>query len=166
MELWRPATYKSKLIDLQSRRPLIEKDVMSDDDVPQSIRLLTTQDTIQADGLTAQALAALLEDILRPVDINWHWTDNRARSEGIARAHANTWSRAARRERERTDTARSQSRHEIHSEGSPVMLVSIIVCDAHIEINWLQGRDKIIFESFCGMIRRKVREAGRDKGGT
>ena len=28
-----------------------------------------------------------------------------------------------------------------------------------VSIRWLKGRDKVLFESFCGMLKRKLEEA-------
>lgn len=65
----------------------------------------------------------------------------------------NTWSRAARRKK---DKASSSGTHQ-KAVSSPVVLVcQITLSHKQLEFDWVRGRDRSLFESFCSHISRKV----------
>jgi len=42
---------------------------------------------------------------------------------------------------------------KIHVEGNPGL-----ESGARVRIRWLKGHDSVLFESFCGMMKRKIEE--------
>jgi len=68
-------------------------------------------------------------------------------------ATGNTWSRAARRKK-----LKSPSNGALHETTlSPVALVcQMTLSQKQLEFNWVQGRDRTLFESFCGHTSRRV----------
>ena len=98
---------------------------------------------------------------------------------GLAQAKENVWSRSARRKRKRVndgdDMAKSdtsgrdtamkdadQGEESDDAEEDQVALaVKIHVKDGGVDVRWLRGLDAVVFESFCGMLKRAVREGPR-----
>ena len=74
----------------------------------------------------------------------------------IGFVHKNVWSRAARRE--------AAKRRKIDEGlGEPVMGFKITMREVEnskgateVVIRWLMGDDSVLFESFCGMLKRKL----------
>ena len=74
----------------------------------------------------------------------------------IGFVHKNVWSRAARRE--------AAKRGKIDEElGEPAMGFKITMRDTgdskgkmEVVIRWLMGDDSVLFESLCGMLKRKL----------
>ena len=89
------------------------------------------------------------------------WQYQPTLSTGIGYTKGNVWSRAARRKQrniidESTITksdGEDEAEHAVFGfriqlkgeEGRPV-----------IQIRWLQGKDSVLFESFCGMLKRQM----------
>jgi 23S rRNA (adenine1618-N6)-methyltransferase len=104
-----------------------------------------------------------------------HWTWKPLLSMGVGAAAKNVWSRAARREAARTAESSGNSDDEDEEDGMPFVFkihVRKISLDGdegiegggdgkggrgvEVVIRWLKGSDSVLFESFCGMLRRKV----------
>jgi len=67
-------------------------------------------------------------------------------------ATGNTWSRAARRKK-----LNAPSGETSETTSSPVALVcQITLSHKYLEFNWVRGRDRALFDSFCNHISRKV----------
>lgn len=61
----------------------------------------------------------------------------------------NTWSRAARRKRQKLDGASGQS-------FEPASMFSIFIKDSVATVDWIVGTDFVLFESFVGMLKRRI----------
>ncbi|KAK5634051.1 hypothetical protein RRF57_009765 [Xylaria bambusicola] len=101
---------------------------------------------------------------------SWTWNEQRLR--GVGFADGNVWSRAHRRRRTREGTDAAQQ----ESAGSPLDVAncafgfSISIStqinntaesgssSPAVTVCWLQGDDESLFESFSGVIRRRLRE--------
>ena len=72
----------------------------------------------------------------------------------LVTAKEDTWSRSARRKRNRTD------RMDIDTETNPKTTVALAcrlsVEDKEIVFQWMLGEDRGLFEGFCGHVSRKV----------
>ncbi|CAE6372606.1 unnamed protein product [Rhizoctonia solani] len=65
-----------------------------------------------------------------------------------------TWTRAARRRMARDGSTTEQVQNE---DVRPVMICEVMVVDAHtLQVRWVRGRDRIIFESFWGYLSKKL----------
>ncbi|KAE8145564.1 DUF890 domain protein [Aspergillus avenaceus] len=102
-------------------------------------------------------LGLKLDEELSSLAVEWHWQKSLAT--GVGFAMENVWSRQARRkmksagamqgleidERKATLGFKVQLKKEgIEKEGVRVL------------IRWLKGTDTVLFESFCGMVKRKL----------
>lgn len=47
---------------------------------------------------------------------------------------------------------------EEEEEEEVALAFSISVKDGEVEVRWLRGKDSVIFESFCGMLKRACRQ--------
>ena len=106
-------------------------------------------------------IGALLEGL----DLQWRYRSQI--STGVGFARANVWSRAARRQRQREaagggevreksdDDDNDDERIEEAALGFKIQLArgSEVVA---VSIRWLQGVDCVLFESFCGMVKRQM----------
>ena len=84
---------------------------------------------------------------------------------GVGFAKANVWSRAARRKQQLSPNGSRDKDHGINEEedddGGPALGFKIRLRkgserEAKVMVRWLQGRDSVVFESFCGMLKRQL----------
>lgn len=92
--------------------------------------------------------------------MEWVWRAEKWVGHGMATQ--NVWSRSARRKRKRVEMEQEDDREaKVRSEAlktAEVLLrFSIDVREGDMEVHWLQGKDNILFESFCGMLKRSMR---------
>ena len=95
--------------------------------------------------------------LLGGLDLRWQYRPQI--SAGVGFARANVWSRAARRQKEREiSTGKSDAKDEGVGEaalGFRIQLTKeteVVV----VTIRWLQGNDSVLFESFCGIVKRQI----------
>ncbi|KEF57590.1 uncharacterized protein A1O9_05508 [Exophiala aquamarina CBS 119918] len=112
------------------------------------------------------------------------WRFQHARCVGFLLSQAgDVWSRKARRKQEKRDKAEDQEMKDHHddvvdddndggsgdegeAEAEPGLVAKISVLPAHgdaattrterVHLRWLQGQDPVVFESFCGWLKRKL----------
>jgi 23S rRNA (adenine1618-N6)-methyltransferase len=83
-------------------------------------------------------------------------------STGVGFAERAVWSRAARRHVKNKDEGTDEDGNEeepsfgfkLHVEDMSGGIAGSIVT-----IRWLKGHDSVLFESFCGMVKRKLEES-------
>lgn len=107
-----------------------------------------------------------LDSLLQSLDLQWQY--RAPISTGVGFAKANVWSRAARRERERRVSgaegiAQEESSDEGEEEEEEAALgfkVQLSMAKERegvdVMVRWLQGRESVLFESFCGMFKREI----------
>lgn len=93
------------------------------------------------------------------LDLQWQYQPSL--STGIGYAKSNVWSRAARRkQRNLLDQAASMKSHEEDEDDHPALGFKIQLSAEEgkhvIQVRWLQGRDHVLFESFCGMLKGQM----------
>jgi len=121
-----------------------------------------TEDTIRVDGASAEEVAKRLNTLMNGLDIEWSWDE--ARSSGTGSAKENVWSRAARRKRKRAEMEQSQGIDGTipmatdQSNQKLALYVHITVTEGQADVRWLRGHDGLLFESFCGTLKRALRE--------
>ena len=84
---------------------------------------------------------------------------------GVGFAKGNVWSRAARRKQQQSHIDSTEKDHGMNEEsedegpalGFKIQLRKGSEGGAEVMIRWLQGRDSVLFESFCGMLKRQLR---------
>ena len=85
---------------------------------------------------------------------------------GLGFANGNVWSRAARRRKQQAshgstnDAASDNESDDIEPVfGFKVQLNSGEKGNVEVLVRWIQGRDSVLFESFCGMLKRELTKA-------
>ena len=102
-----------------------------------------------------------LDDTLQALDLQWQYRPIMATGVGFAKE--NVWSRAARRKQQQSptnSTDRDRDMNEGEDDG-PALGFKIrlegLGSGSLVKVRWLQGRDSVLFESFCGMLKRQVK---------
>jgi 23S rRNA (adenine1618-N6)-methyltransferase len=100
-----------------------------------------------------------VNEILSQLPLQWMWKVSI--STGVGFSEKAVWSRASRRQ-----VARKQG-ESMEEHDDPEMAFGFkihVVADpggepgSSVTIRWLKGHDSVIFESFCGMVKRKLEE--------
>lgn len=82
---------------------------------------------------------------------------------GAGFAKGNVWSRAARRKQQQSPTNSTDKDQDMNEseDGGPVLgfkiRLEILGGGTVVKVRWLQGRDSVLFESFCGMLKRQLK---------
>lgn len=90
------------------------------------------------------------------LDARWQWRG--VLGQGLGMAERDVWSRKARRRRE-DDT---QGADEMDEGGEVALVFKISLKQleggkrVEVNVRWMQGKDSVLFESFCGWLKRKV----------
>ena len=110
---------------------------------------------------SAEECSHRLCDALQTLDLQWQYRPIMATGVGFAKE--NVWSRAARRKQHQSPTSsanRDQAMNE-SEDGEPALGFKIRLegfgGGAVVKVRWLQGRDSVLFESFCGMLKRQLK---------
>jgi 23S rRNA (adenine1618-N6)-methyltransferase len=125
--------------------------------------------TVQASGQSIDNLATKVNALFRELDVRWQWRSSM--HAGVILAKENVWSRAARRKRHRQSemTLHGNDQMEIDEvhdladdsmdtepEEAVALAVKISIHESKVDVRWLKGVDTILFESFCGMLKREL----------
>lgn len=99
--------------------------------------------------------------------LRWFWKWDQSRSAGVGFAAENVWSRQARRKMRLTGQDGSSAK--VDSVPDEVALGIRVEAklvqgqsdsskknEVQVVIHWIQGMDSVLFESFCGMLKRKL----------
>jgi 23S rRNA (adenine1618-N6)-methyltransferase len=116
-----------------------------------------TSNAPQVNGPKISNLVAGLNAIISHLPLKWMWKPSI--STGIGFCERDVWSRAARRQ------AASKGQEMEFDEDADMALGFKITVEksgeagAKVTIRWLKGHDSVLFESFCGMVKRRFEEA-------
>lgn len=94
----------------------------------------------------------------------WYWEWNKSVSAGVGFASENVWSRQARRKLKLAGQAGAGQLNAIPQEVALGVRVQLKLHqgkepeskEVQVLIRWIQGADSVLFESFCGMAKRKM----------
>lgn len=96
-----------------------------------------------------------INESLEGLDLQWRWKQEL--QTGVGLASGNTWSRAARRKKMKQERGGIDEDADDGDEELTVALAfKITIVTGGVEVRWLRGRDHILFESFCGMVKRVI----------
>lgn len=115
------------------------------------------------DGTDLETVKAELDKQISSLDLSWDW--NADTLIGIGEASQNVWKRAYRREHERKknqmDKAVEDSSMEEAADSKVELAfrVSINRGSRELVLEWLKGRDQVLWESFCGMLHRAFKKS-------
>lgn len=122
-------------------------------------------------GYGVESAGRRVDAVLLEMPLRWIW--RAAIGTGVGFAAGNVWSRAARRKRIHSPSKQAVDEEEDEEEEDMVFGFKITVEEAggngsqakeeegkgvKVVIRWLKGFDSALFESFCGMIKRKLEE--------
>ena len=113
-------------------------------------------------NLTADSCAKILNKTFQELDIQWQYRSSLATGVGFAKG--DIWSRAARRKRHQNPTSiKDETMGQEEDDDDPALGFKIRLTkekegSVEVMIRWLKGRDSVLFESFCGMLRRQLTE--------
>lgn len=143
----------------QDSRP--SNEVARHGELVQAILPFTTEWTVSAPGVSAEASGEKVNATMKDLSLKWQWLANF--NTGVAFAKENVWSRAARRKRRFDQLNKSQDAEDGNEEDGDDMAIAVkITCrDNEVHIRWLRGQDLTLWESFCGMLKRAL--GARDK---
>jgi 23S rRNA (adenine1618-N6)-methyltransferase len=106
------------------------------------------------EGGGIEDVGARISRELDALDLKWQWKS--AIAQGLGMAERDAWSRKARRRK--GDVAGE----EMDEDGEVVLVFKISLSQSQagsgvsVNVRWLQGKDAVLFESFCGWLKRKV----------
>lgn len=119
------------------------------------------------------AVVATINKLLSNLDLQWSWKEET--KTGLCFAAQNVWSRSARRKRKHLDVTEAMAhdiiddkqnvtdrpnvidkQNIIDKENEPTLGVSISIGQDAVVIRWLKGCDSVLYESFCGMLKRSI----------
>jgi 23S rRNA (adenine1618-N6)-methyltransferase len=122
--------------------------------------------------LSLDKIAAHIDTVIKGLDMKWYFKP--ALYTGVGFAKGNVWSRAARRKKMmmKKDSANEDmdvdvdvdEDENLEDEIETAELGVKILVNAKdgggggvtVDVRWLVGRDNVLFESFCGMLKREV----------
>ena len=115
--------------------------------------------TFALPNTTLEDVAHRIHAQLEELDLQWQYRPSLATGVGFAKA--NVWSRAARRQQQKGGTAGTNKSNELDEEepslGFKIQLrLEKETQEVQVLIRWLRGHDSVLFESFCGMMKRQV----------
>ncbi|MCJ1316847.1 hypothetical protein MMC15_002168 [Xylographa vitiligo] len=119
---------------------------------------------------TIDTVAGRVNDTVQPLDVQWQYRPQI--STGIGFAKENVWSRSARRRKQQQGTAFSSKKptsedtmgesSDEDDEPEPALGFKLEIRqdeeadNMEVRCRWLKGGDHVLFESFCGMLKRQI----------
>ncbi|KAJ6086337.1 hypothetical protein N7486_010618 [Penicillium sp. IBT 16267x] len=97
--------------------------------------------------------------------LSWYWTWDQSRSAGVGFAPENVWSRQARRKFKHAgqgDASVKLSVIPVEVELGVRVQLKLVrgqnpeTHEVQVLISWIRGTESVLFESFCGMLKRKM----------
>lgn len=122
--------------------------------------------TVLVPGVPSGELGKTVHGVLCGLELRWQWRP--AVLTGVAVARGNVWSRAARRKKkfrqvEASQTVEGDGAENDDEDGSDdddenavALAVKIQCVDGKADLRWLRGDETVLFESFCGMMKRAL----------
>lgn len=108
-----------------------------------------------------ETAAEQLNAILDPLRLRWQYRPSLC--VGVGATQANVWSRAARRKQQQ-HIAPDEDRDSECDEAGLAFKIQLRHTQATTKgsmmtVRWLQGQDRVLFESFCGMLKRSLKDS-------
>ena len=111
------------------------------------------------------AAAERLNDVMEGLDLQWQYRSTLATGMGFAKE--NVWSRVARRKHLRESKAAGinqdpEDNEDEEEERKPALGIKVSLRagkggeGVEVTVRWLVGRESVLFESFCGMLRSEM----------
>lgn len=94
-----------------------------------------------------------INKVISDLEVQWSWDEGT--NTGLCLAAENVWSRSARRKRRKLELEGVASMTN-EKEEKAELGVAVSIGGGRVELRWLKGHDAILYESFCGMLKRSV----------
>lgn len=130
--------------------------------VPKHILPFPSEQSVTVPDEGPDEIAERVDKALAQLDLRWSYRP--ARRQGVGLATKNVWSRAARRDKQHATKDGNEVGTEEQSQDSeaeePALAFKLSFEQSEsssgtiVLFRWLAGQDTVLFESFCGMIRR------------
>lgn len=127
-----------------------------------------TAHTIEVGSMGQGEAGRKADAMMKGLDVRWQWRP--LHSAGMMECKENVWSRSARRKKrfaEGEGGKKDEKMADGQGEGSSdeeedVALAVKVTCeDGKVDVRWLRGMDHVLFESFCGMLKRSLHSSGK-----
>ncbi|KAK2871741.1 hypothetical protein FQN49_002879 [Arthroderma sp. PD_2] len=110
---------------------------------------------------SVDSLIDTIDNEIKSFQIPWEWDPQR--SSGLGFTMENAWSRQARRKRQQQNASKDEL-NEVEDRfdtdkavfGFIIQVRRLSPENVDVTVRWVKGVDSVIFESFCGMLRRKL----------
>lgn len=114
------------------------------------------------EGKERKEMGKQVEQALRPLKVRWEW--DKAKDEGVGFAEGNVWGRSARRKKISEVVDKPQAETPI-GEMAFGFRISVKEEDDKtvVLVRWIKGVDSVLFESFCGLVKRVAESEGAGK---
>ena len=116
-------------------------------------------------SIDANAAKHVINQQARRLHLRWNWDTSTAT--GVGEAAGNVWSRTYRREHERKKREAETSNvegTEMQDDLDKINValafrIKVLNSEREVVIDWLKGSDRILWESFCGMVHRSFKKS-------
>lgn len=138
-------------------------DVARHGELVRAVLPAATAQTVEVVGLGRGELGRKVDAVVKGLGVRWLWRP--LHSAGVMECKENVWSRSARRKKQfaageggKKDEKMGDGQGEESSEEEEhVALAAKVTCeDGKVHVRWLRGMDHVLFESFCGMLKRSL----------
>lgn len=116
---------------------------------------------VMVDGQDVKEAGRKLNEALRALKMHWVWDVEKV--EGTGFSEGNVWSRSARRKIKVTVATEETSAPEMEMKFGVKITVKTVDGETAFLVRWLKGEDSVLFESFCGVVKRAVEGAPKTK---
>ncbi|KAL8655182.1 MAG: hypothetical protein Q9210_001054 [Variospora velana] len=152
-----------------ARRPAEEVARAVGPGVPRALLPFPGRFAFEVTGAGVQGVADRVNVVLEGMDLEWRYRPQV--SAGVGFARENVWSRAARRQRlkykdgagggdgneKMEEGEKEEEEEEEPALGFKVQLLMLKEGKGtEVVVRWLLGKESVLFESFCGMLKRQV----------
>ncbi|KAL4892447.1 DUF890 domain protein [Aspergillus ambiguus] len=124
---------------------------------PRHLLPFPSEYTFDVPNDTIDGVGQKLNEELTSLPMKWNWRKNLAT--GVGFAMENVWSRQARRKMRNTEQSTIPMDESSAALGFKVQVKKLGGLDdkgTTVVVRWLKGEDSVLFESFCGMVKRKL----------
>lgn len=131
--------------------------------LPKHLLPFPSETSFNVFDMSIESCSQRLNNTLQSLELRWQYRPIMAT--GVGFANGNVWSRAARRKQQQSPTDSTDKDHPMNEEdedrgpalGFKIQLRKETEGGVLVMVRWLQGRDSVLFESFCGMLKRQLK---------
>lgn len=129
--------------------------------LPKHLLPFPSEYTFDIANASIDDLGHKLDSELVEIPVQWVW--HKSLATGIGFAMENVWSRQARRKLKNSDTSLEMQKASVDEEAAALGFKILLKREGALEdkgvrvlVRWVKGADSVLFESFCGMVKRKL----------